>query len=608
MFFSLESKKNNFFSIAKQRKYYTTFFVYIFLSCLFLSLVPVSDLFANQIALSGRNRCGFKSRKPAPPVGSGRGGGGMAKWEKKIKKKPHKKLKLIESHIIGKFTTSENFREDPRAINGILKFIDAKPGFGVKQFTVGFKDPSLNKIARSDLVIDGLDDTVARLSSSGKDVQTFEQIYHPNPRMVGQIDDNAFVLDIVVDRGENTIYDYLALFINGHQELRFTDEQRNALKDYILSGGFVYISACCGYRPFERGVHKEFKRMFPNKKFEPLPETHPVFKSYYKLDKFKYTGKEKVPNGKPYLEGLNVGCRTAVFFSPYDFCCAWDGHIHGDQDPYASDRELGMETSLQLGANLISYSLGYRDLSKPLKRQVEYVSSQKRKRSDFVFAQVKHTGDWDPDPMGTSNLLQHLSKETNMQVYPNRRVVRLDKTDIFKYPFLYMTGHNMFDFSAEVNAKMKSYFEKGGFLFADACCGEKKFNKSFISWIKKIFPKNKIRKIPLNHPIYTCFYDVRKVQYTELTKKGSSSLTQDIVPAQGEERTPIWSKNKDTVKANLYLSGVFVDGRLVCVYSPYDIGCGWEKSPCLMCRGLDHRSGDSFKVATNVVVYALSGE
>lgn len=608
MFFRDNNIKNScFYSIRKQcNKLFLVAFVCFF--SFFLSLSPSGALYAQEINLAGSNRCSMKARKPAPPVGPNRQGA-LSKWEKKIKKKRHKKLKLIESHIIGKFTTNENFKEDPRAINGILKFIGAKPGFGVKQFTVAYKDPDLPRLAKSRLVIDGLDDTVAKLEASGKDVQKFEQLFHPNPSMEGQIDDSAFYLDIVIDRGDNSIYDYLALFINGHQELRLSDAQRNALKEYILSGGFVFISSCCGYRPFERGVRKELKRMFPNKKLEPLDPSHPVFKSYYKLDKFQYTGKEKVEGGTPYLEGLNVGCRTAVFFSPYDFCCAWDGHIHGDVDPYASDRELGMETSLQLGANMISYALGYRDLSKPLTRQTEYVSPKKRNRGDFVLAQVKHEGDWDPDPRGSAHMLQHLSKETNLQVYPKRRAVKLDKSDIFKYPFLYMTGHKTFRFTDAVTEKMKSYFAKGGFLFADACCGEKKFHKAFMHWIKKVFPKSKIRKIPLNHPIYTCFYDIRKVQYTELTKKSKVKFLDETgANNPGSEISPIWKNNQDSIKTNLYLSGVFVDNRLVCVYSPYDIGCGWEKTPCLMCQGLDSKTDDSFKVATNIIVYALSGE
>lgn len=583
----------------------------------------LSAAYAQHIQLSGRNRCQLRTKKPKPPKSSQQSGdrGGSSeyqKWERKIKRKPHKKLKLIESHIIGKFVTRENFREDPRAIYGILKFIGSKPGFGLKQFKVAYKDPALPKLSKNRLAIQGLDDTVARLTSSSQDVQTITQIYHPNQAKEGRIDDDAVVIDIVIDRGRNNIYDYLALLLHGHQEVVLTARQREILKDYLQAGGFLFVSACCGMRPFERGFKKEMELMFPQKKFKPLPASHPLYKSYYTIDKFVYTGKEKVPGGKPYLEGINIGCRTAVIFSPHDFCCAWDGHIHGDQEPYASVRELSMKTALRLGANLISYALGYRDLSKPLQPRKEYKKKKKsRKRGDFVFAQIKHQGDWDTNPRGIDNLLQFLSKKTNVEVYPKRRIVDINKTDIFQYPFLYISGHYGFSFNKEALEKLRMYFKKGGFLFADACCGEKKFDRSFRAFIKKMFPKKALSTIPLSHSIFSIYYDIRKVPYTKLAKRSKSfpqltGLPQHLRRNQKTEKeediVPLWKQNSATVDKPLHLEGVFIEDRPVVIYSRYGIGCSWEQMPCLMCKGVDPLSEAGFKIAANVIIYAFSGE
>ena len=55
---------------------------------------------------------------------------------------------------------------------------------------------------------------------------------------------------------------------------------------------------------------------------------------------------------------------------------------------------------------------------------------------------------------------------------------------------------------------------------------------------------------------------------------------------------------------NLVLESMTVNGRLVVVYSPYDMTCALEDHKCFNCRGLV--SKDAYNVSANVVLYVLS--
>ena len=52
-----------------------------------------------------------------------------------------------------------------------------------------------------------------------------------------------------------------------------------------------------------------------------------------------------------------------------------------------------------------------------------------------------------------------------------------------------------------------------------------------------------------------------------------------------------------------FLEGIEVGGRLVVVYSKYDISCALEQQSTAACRGYIEK--DAVKIALNVVIYAM---
>jgi Domain of unknown function (DUF4159) len=364
------------------------------------------------------------------------------------------------------------------------------------------------------------------------------------------------------------------LYITGHGTLDLTPEQRVVLREYVVNGGTIIAVACHGTQHFTTAFLAEMAHVFPGKSMKPLPPDHPVFHSVYNIDHVAYASEVKGhEDGLPHLLGLNIGCRTAVFLSPLCMTCSWANVQHTKCPSWSSS------DGAQMGVNLIAYALAYLPLGKYLSETKVYYESEERARGDFVFAQIRHGGDWDPDPSAAANLLRAVSSLTSATVKFKRVSVSLDQ-DLSEVPFLYLTGHEDFRFSEREAKNLRNFLESGGFLLADACCGRKAFDLAFRREIKRVLPESPLRPLKPNHPIFSCHLGIGEVEYTPLVKQERAGL-------HGPE-----------------MEGVEVDGALRVLYSHYDLGNGWEGIEHPFTRGL--AAGDALKVGVNAITYAMT--
>ena len=144
--------------------------------------------------------------------------------------------------------------------------------------------------------------------------------------------------------------------------------------------------------------------------------------------------------------GINIGCRTAVFLTPYDLSCGWSGHTHEHGKRVWSDK-TGGEEALRLGVNMLAYAQATYGLGRFLATQKVYHEAGERAEQRLVFGQIVHGGDWDPNPAAAANLLRYADEKTTLGVRFRREAVDLRTDDVFDYPVLYMTGHYDFVFS-----------------------------------------------------------------------------------------------------------------------------------------------------------------
>jgi hypothetical protein len=366
-----------------------------------------------------------------------------------------------------------------------------------------------------------------------------------------------------------------ALLFAGHNKFELNDEIRPKIARYVMDGGTIVADACCGWNDFIEAFRREIELIFPGRPIRKLTPDDPVYATYYKLGNLTYKkGDGSIFVEEPCLEGINFGCRAGVIFSPRDLTCGWDGHEH------PRGTRVLIDQARQLGANLVTYVLGSFQLGRFLSSTKVYHEATAPTRDDFVFAQIIHDGDWDPDPSGVHNLLKFAKDNSTLEVKFKRENVRLKDPKTATYPLLYITGHNEFAWSAEEAAALQRYLKAGGLLLADSCCGRIAFDMAFRREMAKVLPDKHLEKLPLDHPLYRCHYDIKQVDYTPRIHEDYGSIN---APP---------------------LEGITLDGRLAVIYSRFDLGNGWEQFPHPYSYGLKDES--ALKIGTNAIVFAVT--
>lgn len=155
-------------------------------------------------------------------------------------------------------------------------------------------------------------------------------------------------------------------------------------------------------------------------------------------------------------------------------------------------------------------------------------------------------GDWYSNPTSVTNLIGFCSQQLNMNIDPVYDVVDVASTELFRYPFIHMTGHGNVVFSNSEAQNLRDYLIGGGFLHIDDNYGMDAFIRPEM---KKVFPELDFVELPFNHPIYHQNFDFQN---------GLPKVHEhDGQPARG--------------------FGIVFEGRLVCFYSfESDLGDGWE--------------------------------
>jgi hypothetical protein len=366
-----------------------------------------------------------------------------------------------------------------------------------------------------------------------------------------------------------------AVLLAGHNKFTLSDEIRPRLARYVQDGGTIIGDACCGWEDFADSFRQEMESIFSGRPLRKMLPDDPLFSSYYKLGNLTYKkGDGSTFTEEPCLESIDLGCRSGVIFSPRDLTCGWDGHEH------PRGTRVVIDQARQIGANLITYLLGMYQLARFLSSTKVYHEAAAPSRDDFVFAQLVHQGDWDPDPSAVHNLLKFARDRSTLEVKFRRENVRLADPQMTGYPLLYMTGHREFQWDADEIARLRSYLTAGGMLLADACCGRISFDASFRQQIAKVLPEAKLERLPADHPLLQCHFDVRRVGYTPRVREDFGDL-------EASE-----------------LEGVTIDGRLAVVYSRFDLGNGWEQFPHAYSYGL--KDDSALQVGTNAIVYAIT--
>jgi len=148
---------------------------------------------------------------------------------------------------------------------------------------------------------------------------------------------------------DKELFNYPFLFMTGHGNVRFTDEEIDRLRNYLTNGGFLFANDSYG---LDKSFREEIKKVFPDRELVELPASHVIYHCYYDF-----------PNGLPKIHkhdnkpaqgfGIFHENRLMVFYVyESDITDGWeDPEVH--QDPPEK-----REQALKMGVNIVTWVLG----------------------------------------------------------------------------------------------------------------------------------------------------------------------------------------------------------------------------------------------------------
>jgi hypothetical protein len=163
---------------------------------------------------------------------------------------------------------------------------------------------------------------------------------------------------------------------------------------------------------------------------------------------------------------------------------------------------------------------------------------------------------------------QHTRISTSRRFHP----VKLASRDVFKHPFLIMTGEGAYTLPEEERKNLADYLKAGGFLLASAGCSSQDWDRAFRREIAQVLPDHPLKPLDFSHPV---FHTVKDIGAFEM-KHGNSKP----------------------------LEGIEIEGRLAVIYSSDGLNDTAHVSGCCCCGGNEIRN--AIDVNVNILAYVLT--
>ncbi len=138
--------------------------------------------------------------------------------------------------------------------------------------------------------------------------------------------------------------------------------------------------------------------------------------------------------------------------------------------------------------------------------------------------------------------------------------------ELLPSPIVFCNGH-LLRLSGKEKNILAEYVNNGGFLLAEACCGDPTFDRQFRELMQEMFPDNELRRVPPDHPVWYA--------------SGKFVVKPDEFPLWGIQQGCKW----------------------VVMYSPRPLAGYWEAN--LHNHG---RGQTAFQLGANIIAYATGLE
>jgi len=187
---------------------------------------------------------------------------------------------------------------------------------------------------------------------------------------------------------------------------------------------------------------------------------------------------------------------------------------------------------------------------------------------------------------GDRVFVQGLQRLTRIQARSVEQILDVDSDEMFNWPWMYAVGPGDWVISPEQGARLRQYFERGGFLMVDDFHNDREW-ESFMAGIDRMIPGAVAVDLEDDDPIFHIVYNINeRVQIPGL----------NVVHGPGYERggvIPHWRAIRDS------------KGRVVvAIFHNMDLGDAWEWAD--LPEYPEKYATQAFQLGINYVIYSMT--
>jgi hypothetical protein len=172
----------------------------------------------------------------------------------------------------------------------------------------------------------------------------------------------------------------------------------------------------------------------------------------------------------------------------------------------------------------------------------------------------------------SDEFLTTVQQKTSISTERRFKAVKLADEELFKIPFVIMTGDGDFNLTAKERENLKRYLKNGGFLLASASCSNQPWGTAFEREIRSIFGNDALKDIPADHEIFRTIFTIKDMK---LSHNGPPPV----------------------------LRGISQNGKIVVVFSAEGLNDSSHAENCCCCGGNEIQN--SMEINANILAYAL---
>ena len=217
---------------------------------------------------------------------------------------------------------------------------------------------------------------------------------------------------------------------------------------------------------------------------------------------------------------------------------------------------------------------------------------------DFTFGRVVYHGgggffrgfgfgQWAMDfPSADANIIRMLRLMTTLKINEPESVELTDQK-LFEIPFLYILEVGSLELDEAEAKNLREYLLRGGFMMVDDFHGTNEW-QNWEEQIKKVFPDRQIEEVPIDNPVFHCYYDFQ------------------TFPQIPGIRALMGGRMYERDGKVQQCRGIFDDKRRLMVLINWntDIGDGWEEAAT---PGYERQWSDqAYRLGVNYAVYAMT--